>query len=149
MPPLGRVLAPLSPARLNDLFISTTVGFAAVFSVGRAGEVVVGNLPAGSKDPSQRVIRHYLVERIYDLIAVAIRLANALFTPPPSAVIEFGRVRIAGLCCSWHDPGYLLNRCSGRIPRVIGGSTKDRGTSLHPARLSRAVISVLEQLAGR
>src|ERR1041384_7915956 len=34
------LLAPLAPARLLDLFAATTVGFGAIFSVGRAGEVL-------------------------------------------------------------------------------------------------------------
>ena len=36
----GALLRPLGPARLRDLFAATTVGFGAVFLVGRAAEVV-------------------------------------------------------------------------------------------------------------
>ena len=97
----GALLAPLSPASLKNLFIATTVGFGAVFLVGRAGEVVrPAVLPM--RDPRIRASASFvtiLVERIYDLIAVAILFAANLlwFQPPANAAIEFGRVRIAGL----------------------------------------------------
>ena len=36
----GTLLKPLTPARFADLFAATSIGFAAVFLIGRAGEVV-------------------------------------------------------------------------------------------------------------
>src|ERR1044072_4673905 len=36
----GALLKPLSAARFSDLFAATTIGFSAVFLLGRAGEVV-------------------------------------------------------------------------------------------------------------
>ena len=122
----GALLAPLSPARLKDLFIATTVGFAAVFLVGRAGEVVrPAVLPM--RDPKIRASASFvtiLVERIYDLIAVAILFAANLlwFTPPAAAVIEFGRVRIVGfvLLSATILGVFALTQFRKKSPRAIG-----------------------------
>jgi uncharacterized protein (TIRG00374 family) len=150
----GALLAPLSPASLKNLFIATTVGFSAVFLVGRAGEVVrPAVLPL--RDPKIRASASFvtiLVERIYDLIAVAILFAANLiwFIPPANTAIEFGRVRIAGLILLMATilGVFGLTQFRKKSPRAIGW-LKERidGRRLIPERLARAVISVLEQLA--
>ncbi len=95
------LLAPLVPARLNDLFMATTVGFGAVFLFGRMGEVV-RPVVLPLKDPSVRpsaAIVTIMVERIYDLLAVVVLFAANLlwFVPPINGAIEFRRVRFAGI----------------------------------------------------
>jgi len=150
----GALLAPLSPASLKNLFIATTVGFGAVFLVGRAGEVVrPAVLPM--RDPNIRPSASFvtiLVERIYDLFAVAILFAANLlwFTPPANAAVEFGRVRIVGLVllAATIFGALGLTQFRKKSPRAIAW-LKERieGRRFIPERLSRAVISVLEQLA--
>ncbi|MBC8031663.1 MAG: flippase-like domain-containing protein [Pyrinomonadaceae bacterium] len=150
----GALLAPLSPASLKNLFIATTVGFAAVFLVGRAGEVVrPAVLPM--RDPKIRASASFvtiLVERIYDLIAVAILFAGNLlwFRPPANGLIEFGRVRVAGivLLLATLLGVFGLTQFRKKSPRAICWlKEKIEGRRFIPERLSRAVISVLEQLA--
>ena len=150
----GALLAPLSPASLRNLFIATTVGFGAVFLVGRAGEVVrPAVLPM--RDPKIRTSASFvtiLVERIYDMFAVAMLFAANLvwFRPPANVSIEFGRVRAVGIFLLL---GTLLGiigliQFRKRSPRAIAWiSEKVAGRRYVPARLARAVISLLEQLA--
>src|ERR1041384_1501869 len=94
------LLKPLSAARFPDLFAATTIGFSGVFLVGRAGEFV-RPVVLSMRDPRVRPsasLVTILVERIYDLTAVALLFAVNLlwFKPPPSLEVSFDQVRIAG-----------------------------------------------------
>lgn len=96
----GALLKPLSAARFSDLFAATAIGFSAVFLVGRAGEFV-RPVVLSMRDPRVRPsasLVTIIVERIYDMSAVALMFAiNLLWFKPPSAVeISFDRVRTAG-----------------------------------------------------
>lgn len=150
----GALLAPLSPASLGNLFVATTVGFGAVFLFGRAGEVVrPAVLPM--RDPKIRASASFvtiLVERIYDLFAVAILFAANLlwFRPPENGALEFGRVRLMGivLLAGTLLGVFGLTQFRKKSPRVIGWVKEIvEGRRYIPARLARAVISLLEQLA--
>ena len=97
----GALLKPLTPARLSDLFVATTVGFSAVFLVGRAGEVVRPvALPMRDRrvSPSAAIVT-ILIERIYDFMGVTLMFAINLlwFRPPAALASNFGRVRAVGL----------------------------------------------------
>src|SRR5688572_6513056 len=94
------LLKPLSAARFADLFAATTIGFSSVFLVGRAGEFV-RPVVLSMRDPHVRPsasLVTILVERIYDLTAVALLFAVNLlwFKPPPSLEVSFDQVRLAG-----------------------------------------------------
>lgn len=96
----GALLKPLSRARFSDLFAATTIGFSAVFLVGRAGEFV-RPVVLSMRDPRVRPsasLVTILVERIYDLTAVALIFAINLiwFKPPLALQVSFDRVRLAG-----------------------------------------------------
>ena len=95
------LLRPLGAARLSDLFAATTIGFSGIFLAGRAGEVV-RPVMLSMRDPRVRPsasLVTILVERIYDMTAVALMFSiNLLWFRPPSVVdIPFEQVRIAGL----------------------------------------------------
>ena len=97
----GVLLRPLGAARLSDLFAATTIGFSGIFLAGRAGEVV-RPVVLSMRDPRVRPsasIVTILVERIYDMTAVALMFSiNLLWFRPPSTIdIAFERVRLAGL----------------------------------------------------
>ena len=71
------MLKPLSAARFSDLFAATTIGFSGVFLVGRAGEFV-RPVVLSMRDPRVRPsasLVTIIVERIYDLTAVALMFA--------------------------------------------------------------------------
>lgn len=96
------LLAPLAPARLLDLFAATTVGFGAIFSVGRAGEVLrPAFLPL--RDPRVRPTAAFVtigVERICDTAAVVVIFAlNLLWfrAPVGGDPAAYALVRRAGL----------------------------------------------------
>lgn len=150
----GALLAPLGPTRLSHLFAATTVGFGAVFLLGRMGEVV-RPVVLPMRDPGVRTSSSFvtiMVERIYDLMAVVILFAVNLlwFTPPTNMGAEFSRVRIAGIVLLLLSiaavAGLVWFR---RRSRNIIGWLERRLDRLRfvPERLGRALIGVLEQLA--
>lgn len=148
------LLAPLSQARLSDLYAATTIGFGAVFLFGRAGEVV-RPVVLPMRDRRIRPAASFvtiMVERICDLTAVVVLFAVNLlwFKPPGNTSVEFSRVRLAG--------GGLLVlavvmlaalACYRKKSEVIVGRLKQRLDRWRfvPVRLSRGLIGVLEQLA--
>jgi glycosyltransferase 2 family protein len=150
----GALLRPLGPARLSDLFAATTVGFGAVFLVGRAGEVI-RPIVLPMRDPRVRASASFvtiMVERIYDMMAVVLLFSINLlwFKPPIKLGNEFERVRLAGLILllgAILGVGGLMwfRKKSGIIVKAL-----DRFFArLHfiPRRLSKLILSTLEQLA--
>ncbi len=94
------LLKPLGPARLPDLFAATTIGFSAVFLIGRAGEFV-RPVVLPMRDPRVRPsasLVTILVERIFDMMAVALMFAINLiwFRPLATIDVSFDRVRVVG-----------------------------------------------------
>ncbi len=81
------LLAPITPVSLKELFATTTIGFGAVFLLGRAGEIVrpvVLPLRDHRVNPSASFVTIGL-ERICDMMAVAIVFAiNLLWFPIPA-----------------------------------------------------------------
>lgn len=150
----GALLAPLGPTSLRHLFAATTVGFGAVFLIGRMGEVV-RPVVLPMRDPRVRASASFvtiMVERIYDMMAVILLFAINLlwFTAPKNLAPEFSRVRIAG--------GLLLIAALAGVATLIWFRKKSETVigwvqrrlnnwSFIPVRLTRAVISILEQLA--
>lgn len=150
----GALLAPLGPARLKHLFAATTIGFAAVFLIGRMGEVVRPvMLPL--REPRVRASASFvtiMVERIYDMLAVVVLFAANLlwFSPPTNVASQLSRVRIAGgvllIAVLAGVAGLVWFR--RRSTSVIGWvDQRMRRWSFVPPRISRALISILEQLA--
>jgi uncharacterized protein (TIRG00374 family) len=95
------LLKPLGPARFADLFAATTIGFSAVFLAGRTGEVV-RPVVLPMRDPRVRPsasLVTILIERIYDMMAVALMFAINLiwFRPLVTLDLSFDRVRTVGL----------------------------------------------------
>ena len=150
----GALLAPLSPASLRNLYIATTVGFGAVFLLGRTGEVVRPVvLPMLDKKirPSASFVT-IMVERIYDMLAVVLLFAVNLlwFQPPANAGVEFGRVRMVGLILLLValTGVFGLTQFRKKSKGAIGWIKKKlEGRRFVPARLTRAILSILEQLA--
>ena len=150
----GALLAPLCPAGLRNLFIATTVGFGAVFLFGRTGEVV-RPVVLPMRDPKIRASASFvtiMVERIYDMLAVVVLFAVNLlwFRPPANVGGEFGRVRMAGIILLLVALAgvFGLTQFRRKSQGAIGWIKKTlEGRTFIPARLTRAVVSILEQLA--
>jgi uncharacterized protein (TIRG00374 family) len=150
----GALLAPLGPARIKHLFAATTIGFGAVFLIGRMGEVVRPViLPL--REPRVRASASFvtiMVERIYDLLAVVILFsANLLwFVPPSNVANQISRVRIAGLvllAATLSGVAILVWFRRRSITVIRWVDQRLRGWSFFPTRITRAVISIMEQLA--
>src|SRR3989454_3017009 len=94
-------LAPLTKASLREVWIATTVGFGAVLTIGRAGEVVRPVVLA-MRDKRVRPAASFvtiMVERLYDSMTVVLFFAINLlwFRPTADVASDFGRARLFGL----------------------------------------------------
>lgn len=150
----GALLAPLGPAGLRDLFIATTVGFGAVFLVGRAGEVVrpvVLPMRDQRVRPSAAIVT-IMVERIYDMMAVVLLFAvNLLWFRPPAALAgELTRVRVSGvvlLIITILGVASLTWFRKRSVAALAWLRKRFERWSFIPRRLSKLILRLVEQLA--
>jgi uncharacterized protein (TIRG00374 family) len=144
-------LAPLGAARLSDLFIATTVGYTALFLIGRFGEVA-RPVVLSMRDARVRASSSFvtiLIERIYDMMAVVVLFAVNLlwFRPPENLSVEFSKVRIVGLVlllssvCGVFFLAWFRKKSTGFIIFL------NKRLSFLPVRLTHLLIGLLEQLA--
>jgi glycosyltransferase 2 family protein len=150
----GALLKPLRPTGFSNLFAATSIGFSAVFLLGRAGEVV-RPVVLSMRDPRVRPsasIVTIVVERIYDMTAVALMFAINLlwFRPPVALGVSFDRVRTAGwvlltatilgiLFLIWFrkQSALVINFCERLFAR----------SRFIPRIVAKLVLGILEQLA--
>ena len=148
------LLAPLTPASIRELFVATTVGFTAVFLIGRVGEVVRPVvLPMRDRRvrPGAAVVT-IVVERIYDSMTVLLLFALNLlwFRLPANSVAGLSRVRATGMVLvlvAILGLGVLVwfkRRSESVLPWLDVRLSRWR---MVPARVKRGVLSLLEQLA--
>jgi glycosyltransferase 2 family protein len=148
------LLAPITPSSLKELFATTTVGFAAIFLIGRAGEIVRPMwLPM--RDPRVRPSAALVtlgLERIFDLAALACFFAVNLlwFTAPVGRETEFEYVVTVGYALlGGVGVGFIGLVIYQRIsPRIIAWTARVTNKSFIPKRLRRIFISILEKLSG-
>lgn len=146
------LLAPITESSLKELFATTTVGFAAIFLVGRAGEIVRPMwLPM--RDPRVRPSAALVtlgLERIFDLAALACFFAANLlwFNPPAGRESDFAYVEIAGVVMLLAVAfGFVLMFIYQRnSARVIEWAGKVVNRKYIPNRVQRIILSVLRQL---
>jgi len=147
------LLEPITESSLKELFATTTVGFAAIFLIGRMGEIVRPMwLPMRDRRvrPSAALVTLAL-ERIFDLAAlVCFFAANLLwFTPQPGRETEFeyvewiGVIMLVGVIL-----GFIAMVVFQRVSEpVIGWVDRITTRKWIPSRLQRIFISILEQLS--
>ena len=148
------LLRPLGSARLSDLFAATTIGFSGIFLAGRAGEFV-RPVVLSMRDPRVRPsasLVTILVERIYDMTAVALFFALNLlwFRPQFSLDISFDRVRLAGLIMLIAVVlGIIFLTWFRKRSSLVINPLERLFARWHfiPRRLSQLVLRILEQLA--
>ncbi len=148
------LLSPITKTSIRELFATTTVGFAAVFLIGRAGEIVRPMwLPMRDKRvrPSAALVT-LGVERICDLAAlVGIFSLNLIWVNAPAGrENDFFYVRwagilmlcgvLAGIACLFIFHKFAAPIIS-RIEKFL------TGIKFLPARLRKVIVSVLNQLA--
>ncbi len=148
------LLEPITPSSLKELFATTTVGFAAIFLIGRAGEIVRPMwLPM--RDPRVRPSAALVtlgLERIFDLAALACLFALNLvwITPPAGRETEFEYVATVGYALLGAVIlGFLALVLYLRMsPRVVAWVGRVTDKSFIPKRVRRIILSVLEKLSG-
>jgi glycosyltransferase 2 family protein len=95
-------LSPIGTAKLNNLFAATSVGFGAIFVVGRAGEIIrPAVLSLRERIKPSATFATILIERLFDTTAVvSLFAANLLFfelPPDQSNANAIGAIRSVGL----------------------------------------------------
>jgi len=148
------LLEPITKSSLKELFATTTVGFAAILIVGRAGEIVRPMwLPM--RDPRVRPSAALVtlgLERIFDLAALACFFAINLlwFNPPVGRETEFEYVATVGYALLGAVVlGFIALVLYQRIsPRVIAWAARVTDKTYIPKRLQRIFLSILEKLSG-
>jgi uncharacterized protein (TIRG00374 family) len=148
------LLAPITPSSLKELFATTTVGFAAIFLIGRAGEIVRPMwLPMRDKRvrPSSALVTLGL-ERIFDLAALVCFFAVNLlwFKAPSGRETEFEYVEFAGIAMLLGVVvGFVMliiyQRISNRVNEWFARVTDHRWV---PKNLRKIFLSLLEKLSG-
>lgn len=149
----GALLKPLGAARFADLFAATTIGFSAIFLAGRAGEFV-RPVVLSMRDPEVRPsasLVTIVVERIYDLTAVALMFAINLvwFRPPFGLDVSFDQVRTAGFALLGATVlGIVFLAWFRRTSAtVIPFFERFLSHRFIPQRLGKLALRILEQLA--
>lgn len=147
------LLEPITESSLKELFATTTVGFSAIFLIGRAGEIVRPMwLPMRDKRvrPSAALVTLGL-ERIFDLAALVCFFAVNLlwFTPPAGREGEFLNISVVGYLLflavfAGFGILYVYQRNSGRFIDIVVRLTDKQ---YFPGRLRRIILSVLNQLS--
>jgi uncharacterized protein (TIRG00374 family) len=146
------LLEPITESSLRELFATTTVGYAAIFLIGRAGELVRPMwLPM--RDPRVRPSAALVtlgVERIFDLASIICFFAVTLiwFNVPEGHAVEFGYVKLAGnIMLAGVVAGFVAlivyQRVSARAIAWVSAAT-DR--KFIPKRIRGIIISLMKQL---
>lgn len=147
------LLEPITESSLKELFATTTVGFTAIFLIGRAGEIVRPMwLPMRDKRvrPSAALVTLGL-ERIFDLAALVTFFAVNLlwFKPQSGREHEFEYVTLVGwLMFAGVIVGFIALIIFQRISdRFIAWATRVTDKDWIPDRLKKILLSILKQLA--
>ena len=146
-------LAPLTKASLGEIWIATCVGYAAVLTLGRAGEVV-RPLVLPMRDRRVRPAASFvtiMIERVYDSITVLLLFAvNLVLFIPASGASEFARARQIGFALVGVLFLFvaLLIVFRWRSRQVIEWLDKKiRPDSRVLGRFKKAITNLLQQLA--
>ncbi len=147
------LLAPITETSLKELFATTTVGYAAVFLVGRIGEIVRPMwLPMRDKRvrPSAALIT-LGVERIFDLASLICFFSVNLiwFQAPAGRETEYGYVQLVGnLMLLGVAVGFVgLYVYQKFAAQFIGWFERAADKKFIPKRIQLILLSLLKQLA--
>lgn len=147
-------LAPLCKAGLRELWVATTVGFAAILLIGRTGEVVrpvVLPMLDRRVRPAAAFVT-IMIERVYDFMAVGLVFALSLlwFRPTAGHTSDLSRVRVGGVVVL----GFCLAGIGALVLYRLKSETIISWCELRlnrwlrlPLRVKRGLLSLLDQLA--
>ena len=146
------LLSPLTKSSLREVWVATCVGFAAVLTIGRAGEIVrpvVLPMRDSRVRPAASIVT-IMIERLYDTMTVVVVFGVNLFWLKPVKGDDFGPARFVGfgLVGVGVLAIVLLIVFRYRSSNVIGWlDQRIHATRGLKARIKRALLSTLEQLA--
>ena len=147
------LLKPLTPTALREVWIATCVGFAAVLTIGRAGEVV-RPVALSMRDRRVRPAASFvtiMIERLYDTITVVLMFAiNLLWFTPKSSDVEIGWVRIIGfsfLAVLLIGIAFLIWFRRRSAVFITWLDNRIKANSSLVLRIKKGLLSTLEQLA--
>jgi len=146
------LLKPLTPTSLREVWIATCVGFAAVLTIGRAGEVV-RPLALPMRDRRVRPAASFvtiMIERLYDTITVVLMFSINLLWFTPTSGADLGWVRIIGfsfLALLMVGIAFLIwfRRRSAALISWLDKKIDARSSVV--LRIKKGLLSTLEQLA--
>ena len=145
-------LKPLTPASLYEVWIATCVGFLALLTIGRAGEVV-RPVVLPMRDHRVRPAAAFvtiMIERLYDTLTVVLMFAVNLLWFKPTTGSDLSWVRIIGfafLGLLFIVVTFLIwfRWRSQTVIAWLDGRIKTRSDLM--VRIKRGLLSTLEQLA--
>ncbi|GIU81634.1 MAG: hypothetical protein KatS3mg006_0698 [Pyrinomonadaceae bacterium] len=145
------LLSPITESSMKELFATTTVGFAAIFFVGRMGEIVRPMwLPMRDRRvrPSAALVT-LGVERILDFASLICFFSLNLiwFTPPPGKEADFEYFETVGwiiFAVIFGSIGLLI--LYSKVSQSIITWT-EQITVKFPSKIRRITLSLLKQLA--
>jgi uncharacterized protein (TIRG00374 family) len=147
------ILAPLTKSSLKELFATTTVGFAAIFLIGRAGEIVRPMwLPMRDHRvrPSTALVT-IGIERVFDLASLICFFSVSLiwFKAPAGHESEVGSIKLVGnLMLAGAILGMIaLIAYQRRSEPIIEWFARLTDRKFIPTRLRTIFLSLLRQLA--
>jgi uncharacterized protein (TIRG00374 family) len=147
------LLKPITESSLRELFATTTVGFAAVFLIGRMGEIVRPMwLPMRDRRvrPSMAVVTIGM-ERVFDLLSLVAFFSVSLiwFNARPGHDVEYASIRWAGnllLAAGVAGVVFLLIYQWKSAP-IIAWFSRMTDRKPFPRRLRAIILSLMRQLA--
>jgi uncharacterized protein (TIRG00374 family) len=147
------LLAPITESSLRELFATTTVGFTAVFLVGRMGEIV-RPMWIPMRDKRVRPSAAFVtlgVERIFDLVALTCLFASSLLllNAPAGREKEFANFKTIGIFMLF---GVIVGFAGLYIYQkyatgIIGWIEKILNKTFIPNKIRNIFISLLKQVA--
>ncbi|HXT63814.1 MAG TPA: lysylphosphatidylglycerol synthase transmembrane domain-containing protein [Pyrinomonadaceae bacterium] len=146
------LLSPLTKTSLYEVWIATCVGFAAVLTIGRTGEIV-RPVVLPMRDPRVRPaasIVTIMIERLYDTMTVVVLFGINLFWLKPVSGSDFGAARVVGLVLVSLGALAIVLMIAFKLrsAQVIAWIDRKLKDSVgFRQRVKRALVSTLEQLA--
>lgn len=147
------LLAPITPAGLRELFATTTVGFAAIFLIGRAGEILRPMwLPMLDRRvrPSTALVTIGM-ERVFDLASLISFFSISLiwFQTRAGHDAEYASIRLVGNLMLAGVVAFIafLIIYQWKSEPIIDWFARLSDRRFVPARVRTMILSLMEQLA--
>ncbi len=147
------LLGPITPSSLRELFATTTVGFTAIFLIGRAGEIVRPMwLPMRDRRvrPGAAVVTIGM-ERVFDLASLICFFSVSLiwFQVRAGHEAEYAYIRVVGNLMAAGAVAFtiFLLVYQWKSEPIIAWFERISDRKFIPARLRSIVLSLMDQLA--